>query len=178
MSFYIARERERERQETLIKSESRAFIGLCLAIIILYLYALFFPSLNAAPAGEDILAESDAIIILEELTEAQNHAHLLGLALNINPVDVIAILATYEKPLDRLLHIILKFLSQSESPPTWRAIVNALRSKAVNLTVLAKRVEAAHFPDPTASRDPPTTSCESVIDVSNTHFTVVSTVVQ
>ena len=141
-------------------------------------YALFFPSLNAAPAGDHILTEGDAVNILEELTEAQNHAHLLGLALSINPVDVIAILATYEKPLDRLLHIILKFLSQSEPPPTWRAIVNALRSKAVNLTALAKRVEAAHFPDPTASRDPPTTSGESVTDVSNTQFTVVSTPVQ
>ena len=105
--------------------------------------------------------ESDAVNILEELTDAQNKAHLIGLALNISPVDVIAIVDNYKQPLDRLLHIILKFLSQSEPPPTWRAIVNALRSKAVNLTVLAKRVEAAHFPDPTASRDPPTTSGES-----------------
>ena len=93
--------------------------------------------------------------------EAQNHAHLLGLALKISPVDVIAIVDNNKEPLDRLLHIILKFLSQSEPPPTWRAIVNALKSKAVNLTALAKRVEAAHFPDPTASRDPPTTSGES-----------------
>ena len=91
---------------------------------------------------------------------------------------MIAILAAYEKPLDRLLHITLKFLSHSEPPPTWRAIVNALRSSTVNLTNLAKRVEAAHFPDPTASRDPPNTSGESVTDVSNTQFTVVSTLVQ
>ena len=123
---------------------------------------LTLSALNAAPARDDILTESDAVNILEELTDAQNHAHLLGLALSINPVDVIAILATYEKPLDRLLHILLKFLSQSEPPPTWRAIVNALRSKAVNLTALAKRVEAAHFPDFTASCDPPTTSGECV----------------
>ena len=32
----------------------------------------------------------------------------------------------------------------------------------VNLSALAKRVEAAHFPDPIASCDPPTTSGESV----------------
>ena len=135
-------------------------------------------SLNAAPAGDDILTESNAVNILEELTDAQNQAHLIGLALNINPVDVIAIVDNYKQPLDRFLHIILKFLSQSEPPPTWRAIVNALRSPIVNLTALAKRVEAAHFPDPTASRDPPTTSGESVTDVSNTQFTVVSTLVQ
>ena len=65
-----------------------------------------------------------------------------------------------------------------EPPPTWRAIVNALRSPIVNLTALAKRVEGADFPDPTASRDPPTTSGESVTDVSNTEFVVVSTLVQ
>ena len=32
--------------------------------------------------------------------------------------------------------------------------MSALRSPAVNLHELATRVEAAHFPDPTASRDP------------------------
>ena len=84
----------------------------------------------------------------------------------------------YKQPIDRLLHIILKFLIQSETPPTWRAIVNALKSKAVNLTALANKVEAAHFPHPTASRDPPTTSCESVTDVSNIQFTVVLTLAQ
>ena len=109
--------------------------------------------MNTGPAGDDILTETDAVNILEELRTAQNHAHLLGLALEINPVDVTAIVETYEKPLDRLLHIILKFLSQSEPPPTWRTIVNALRSPIVNLTALAKRVEAAHFPDPTASHE-------------------------
>ena len=48
----------------------------------------------------------------------------------------------------------------------------------VNLTNLAKRVEAVRFPDPTASCDPPNTSGESVTDVSNTQFSVVSTLVQ
>ena len=35
--------------------------------------------------------------------------------------------------------------------------MSALKSPAVNLPQLALRVEAAHFPDPTASRDAPTT---------------------
>ena len=155
----LAREREKERETGNAdkKRESRVYPSLSSHCS----YALFFPSLNAAPAGDRILTESDAVNILEELTDAQNKAHLIGLALNISPVDVIAIVDNYKQPLDRLLHIILKFLSQSEPPPTWRAIVNALRSKAVNLTALAKRVEAAHFPDPTASRDPSTTSGES-----------------
>ena len=98
--------------------------------------------------------------------------------LNIEPGDVEAIVETYERPLDRLFHVILKFLRQTEPPPTWRALINALKSHIVNLTALAKRVEAAHFPDPTASCDPPNTSGESDTDVSNTQFTVVSTLVQ
>ena len=97
---------------------------------------------------------------------------------SIKPSEVEAIQAVYQNPKERLCQIILAFLRQAEPPPTWRAIVKALRSKTVNLTALAKKVEAAHFPDPTASCDPPTTSGESVIDVSNTQFTVVSTLVQ
>ena len=37
-----------------------------------------------------------------------------------------------------------------------------LKSPAVNLTALAERVEAAHFPDPTATRPPPPATGESV----------------
>ena len=118
--------------------------------------------MNTAPSGDDILKESDAGNILEELAEAQNHAHLLGLMLKISPWDVEAIQKKHKEPVDKLYDIIRAFLKQAEPPPTWRAIVNALRSKIVNLTALSKRVEAAHFPDPTASRDPLTTSGESV----------------
>ena len=53
----------------------------------------------------------------------------------------------YQDPKERFYRIILAFLRQAEPPPTWRAIINALKSPIVNLTALAKRVEAAHFPD-------------------------------
>ena len=83
---------------------------------------------------------------------AQNIAHFLGLKLNKNHVEVETIICQmYQDPKERLYQIILAFLRQAEPPPTWRAIVNALRSRLVNLTALAKRVETAHFPDPTAS---------------------------
>ena len=39
-----------------------------------------------------------------------------------------------------------------------------LKSPAVNLTALAERDEAAHFPDPTATRPPPPATGESVMD--------------
>ena len=93
-------------------------------------------------------------------------------------MELEAISKMYQDPKERFYQIILAFLRQVEPPPTWRAIVNALRSPIVNLIPLAKRVEAAHFPDPTASRNPPTTSGQSVTDVSNTQFAVVSTLVQ
>ena len=147
-------------------------------VIVSYCDARKIPFPHAAPAGDDILTESNAGNIVEELTEAQNSAVLLGFMFGIKPSEVEAIQVMYHNPKERLYQIILAFLRQAEPPPTWRAIVNALRSKPVNLIALAKRVEAAHFPDPTASRDPPTTSGESVTDVYNTQFTVVSTLVQ
>ena len=82
-----------------------------------------------------------------------NHAHLLGLMMNVKPRDVEAIQATNQQPKDRLLHIIIAILRQAEPRPTWRAIVDALKSPVVGLTALARRVEAAHFPDLTAARD-------------------------
>ena len=108
---------------------------------------------NAAPAVDEALKPNDAGKILVELLDAQNHAHLLGLMMNVKPRDVEAIQATYQQPKDRLLHIIMAFLQQAEPRPTWRAIVDALKSPVVGLTALARRVETAHFPDPTATRD-------------------------
>ena len=61
----------------------------------------------------------------------------------------------HSQPRDRLLQVITAFLQQVDPRPTWRAIVVALRSPVVNLPQLAMKVEAAHFPDPTASRDAP-----------------------
>ena len=101
----------------------------------------------------ETLTPDDAGKILEELLDAQNHAHLLGLMMNVKPRDVETIQAMYQQPKDRLLHIIIAFLQQAEPRPTWRAIVDALKSPVVGLTALARRVEAAHFPDPTATRD-------------------------
>ena len=72
------------------------------------------------------------------------------------PLQVVEdICEKHSQPRDRLLQILTASLQLVKPIPTWRAIVAALRSPAVNLPQLAKRVEAAHFPDPTASRDPP-----------------------
>ena len=64
------RERKRETVNADKMRESRVYpslSGYC---------SLFFLSLNAAPAGDGILTDSDAVNILEHLTDAQNHSHI------------------------------------------------------------------------------------------------------
>ena len=110
---------------------------------------------NVAPDVDETLTPDDAGKILEELLEAQNHAVMLGLGLNLRLHEVEAIKDRYSDPRERLLYIIIAFLRQAEPRPTWRVIVEALRNPIVNLPALARRVEAAHYPDPTAIRAPP-----------------------
>ena len=109
------------------------------------------------------MTERDADAVLEELLPAQTQSYLLGMKLKLETHEIEAIHMKYLDPRDRLLHIILAFLRRAEPRPTWRVIVDALRHPAVNLTALAERVEAAHFPDPTATRPPPQATGESVI---------------
>ena len=78
---------------------------------------------------------------------------MLGLELRI-PLHVVeSIEATHLKPCDRLRHVLIEFLKQLEPRPTWRVIIDALKSPTVNQSYLAGRVEAAHFPDLNATRD-------------------------
>ena len=100
--------------------------------------------------------------IFEELLEAMNQAYMLGLKLNLPSHELDAIRKTNPDPREFLLQVILAFLRRAEPRPTWRVIVDALRSPIVNLTALAERVEAAHFPDNTATRPPPPATGESV----------------
>ena len=98
------------------------------------------------------LVPDDAVDILEELLPAQNRSFDLGLRLRLPHHEVEGIHSTHSDPRSRLLHVILAFLNQSEPRPTWRVIVDAVRSPAVNLPRLADKVEAAHFPDLTSKR--------------------------
>ena len=108
----------------------------------------------AAPTGGETLTPNDAVkVVLEELLPAQNHSHMLGLKLGLPLHDVESIQSNYHDPRDRLLKVISEFLRQEQTGPTWRVIVDALRSPVVNLPALAQKVEATHFPDPTSTRD-------------------------
>ncbi|CAI8049102.1 hypothetical protein GBAR_LOCUS27042, partial [Geodia barretti] len=103
--------------------------------------------IHTAPGMDKTLRPADAEEIFEELLPAQNKSLELGLALNMPPPEVEAIHSQYKDPHDRLLRVIIKFLEQMGPRPTWRVIVEALRSCAVGLPGIARRVEAAHCPD-------------------------------
>ena len=106
-----------------------------------------------APAEDGTLTPDDAVDVLEELLPAQNKSYELGLKLKL-PQHVVEAIHSKELPPDKsLLKVLIKFTHQTEPRPTWRVIIEALKSPAVNLPALARSVEAAHFPDPTATRD-------------------------
>jgi hypothetical protein len=112
----------------------------------------FLSVMAEAPAVDETLIPDDAGKILVELLPAQNKSRMLGLALNLPPHKVEAIHSQYQNPQDRLYYVIIAFLER-EPRPTWRVIVKALRSRAVNLPALAKKMESAHYPDLTLTRD-------------------------
>ena len=79
-----------------------------------------------------------------------------------------------------LLKVISEFLNEVGSRPTWRVIVDALRSPVVRLHQLANEVEAAHFPDSipihkAVPDTPPTTGTVHIIVCLNS-FTLSLTV--
>ena len=110
---------------------------------------------TAAPTVDESLTPDDAVNVLEEILEAMNQSQFLGLKLNIPDHIVTGIHTQYSDPKKHLYYVLVEFLKQVDPRPTWRAIVDALRSPVVNLPQLAMRVEAAHFPDPTATHATP-----------------------
>ena len=94
--------------------------------------------------AEKTLSQNDDIEILEELLPAKNQSVLLARKLKIPRHTVEAI---HNEPVDqtqRLYRVIQEFLGQVEPKPTWRVILDALRSPAVNLPRLAEEIERRH----------------------------------
>ena len=108
---------------------------------------------TAPTTGGEVLTPNDAIKVHEELLPAQNKSFQLGLKLNLESHQVEGIHSTYSEPENRLLQVVMLFLNQ-EPRPTWRVIVDALKSPAVNLIHLARTVEAAHVHDATSALVP------------------------
>ena len=80
--------------------------------------------------------------MLGELLKARNHSKPLGRELKVPPYTVSGIHSQYPDPSEHLYYVLVEFLKQVE--PTWGAIVNALKSSAVNLPCLALTIENRH----------------------------------
>lgn len=104
------------------------------------------------------MTTDDAKEVLEELLDTRNQSCLLGVALGLQHAEVESIEKDHPDPRYRLLHVITTFLKGVEPRPTWRVIVDALKNPIVNQPALAQKVEAAHFPNPTATHDVETIS--------------------
>ena len=101
-----------------------------------------------AASGATELTEGDLSTVLKEIYEARGHAYYVGLDLKL-PTDVLdGIVSRYADDRDRLLHVIKEFLKRIDPKPTWRAIVDALKSPTVNMPQLAEKIEAKFCSSP------------------------------
>ena len=143
------------RRSPLICCKNNSEIEFAHAQVNICWYAATPPSSTIATrqvaSMDEALRPGKAAYILDQILEAQNQSYLLGLKLNLAQHDVEAIHTMYLEPKDRLLHVLIAFLKHVEPTPTWRVILDALRTPSVNLQELARRVERAHFPDSTPS---------------------------
>ena len=98
------------------------------------------------PAVEKELTPKDGIEVMEKLVPAMNKSFELGLKLKLPKHEVESIHNQHPDPRTRLLHVIMERIEQVLPGLTWRIIVEALRSPAVNLPVLAAELETAHCP--------------------------------
>ena len=105
-------------------------------------------------SGDDItLEERDLADVLEALLDAKDKAYNLGLKLCVPVNEARSIRDNFKDPEDRLTHTIEVFLRQIDPSPSWRIIVNALRSPLVNLQRLANDIESAKLVKSTEAID-------------------------
>ena len=121
---------------------------------------------------ESTLTPDDAVDVLEELLPAQNKAYELGLKLKLPQERVEGIQRLYSEPRQQLLHILVEFTNQEEPRPTRKTIVEALKSPAIDLPALARKIEASHVRKNSATGEPPLSplSDQSGEDTPSLHF--------
>ena len=88
--------------------------------------------------------------VLEEILEVKNKSFQFGLKLRLETHIVESIHKQYSDPEERLLYILIEVLKQVEPCPTWKLIIDALRSPTINFPQLADKLEKKYckFPDP------------------------------
>ena len=86
--------------------------------------------------GYEILLVQNESIIINELIPARRKSYELGLALNIHGMTVASNQVEQKKLLSQVVHEFLK-----QPCPSWRVIVQALRSPLVKCETLAEKLE-------------------------------------
>ena len=84
--------------------------------------------------------------IVDELLPAINKSLFLARRLELPDHIVEALARQHTDPQERLYQIIVKFLKGVKPRPTWRVILDALRSPLVDLPRLAEDIETSHMP--------------------------------
>ena len=99
------------------------------------------------------LTPDDTAEVLEELLPAQSKAYELGMSLKLPEHEVETIHRKCTGSKSRILYVIITYLNQEELRPTWKSIVEALKSPSVNLKGVARRIEEIHCHSSDAQSD-------------------------
>ena len=89
------------------------------------------------------LTRRDIIRVAEELFDVRNNSRTLGLVLGLEK-SVVDAIHVDRRLTGQLLQVIAEFLERKKPRPTWRVIVNALRSPLIGEHGLARHIEAKY----------------------------------
>ena len=84
--------------------------------------------------------------VLAALWDARSKCYYIGIELGIKVTDLDVI--KYEnmrKPDECITGMLVKWLENANPPPTWHSVVKALRSRVVNLTRIAEKIEGCQL---------------------------------
>ncbi len=97
---------------------------------------------------ETALSEKDLIVVLKATHSGRNKWYNIGLELGVESHTLDSIGDRFDDPTDCLREVIKQWLKGVSPQPTWRALVDALRSCVVGEEKLASELEAKHCDTP------------------------------
>ena len=92
------------------------------------------------------MEETDLGCVLEEVIDAQAEWYNVGLKLQVRPGTLDGIKLQYHNPKDALREMLKEWLKMANPRPTWKALVNALGSRAVGKVKMATELEHKYCP--------------------------------
>ena len=123
-----------------VPSGNHSFFNHPCSIIIIYMpfsYNLFLSLIS----GYEVLNMDNAAIVAEELFHVRPDTYELGLALQLSQDVLQTIMTENQKPHGQILRITEVFLKRKDPKPTWRAIIEALKTPAVNRSKMAQQIQ-------------------------------------